>query len=78
MPYFIATAAIDPAANELRGFVRKTQEDAEAMAAANTRPNQPWTVFELVECAQLTAQTPRLSRSREPVVDIKIQPASDR
>ena len=66
MTHYIATAPIDPAANELRGFVRATQEDAEAIAAANTRPNQPWTVYELVECSRVVAQSPTLTRSREP------------
>lgn len=66
MSYFIATAPIDPAANELRGFVRDTQEEAEEMAAANAKPNLPWTVYELVECAQVVAQGPRLTRIREP------------
>lgn len=66
MTFFLATGPIDPAANELRGFVRSTQQDAEAMAAANARPNQPWTVYELLESAQVVAQSPRLTRIREP------------
>lgn len=73
MPYFIATGPIDPAANELRGFVRQTQEEAESVASNNARTNQPWTVFELVECAQLTSQAPRLSRSREPALQASIE-----
>lgn len=66
MPNFLAIPAIDPSSNEIRGFRRDTQEDAEAMAAQNTRPNQPWVVFELVECARVVTDTPRLIRSREP------------
>lgn len=66
MAIFLATGPIDPAANEIRGYQRGTQEEAEATAAANSRPNQPWSVFELVECATLTAQAPRLNRVREP------------
>lgn len=67
MSYFIAVAPIDPAANELRGFVRDTQEAAEAMAAQNTRPNQPWSVYELVLCANVETLAPKLSRIKEPV-----------
>ena len=66
MPVFLATGPIDPASNEIRGFRRDTQEDAEAMAAANSRPNQPWAVYELVECARTIVDTPRLVRTRQP------------
>ena len=65
---YIAVAPIDPARNELtQAFVRATQEEAEAMAAANSKPNQPWVVFELVECARTIVDTPRLVRTREPI-----------
>jgi hypothetical protein len=67
MPIFIATGPIDPASNEIRGFRRDTQEDAEAMAAANSRPNQPWTVYELIECSSTVVDTPRLVRKRQPM-----------
>lgn len=66
MSFFVAASPIDPAANEMRGYVRATQEEAETVAATNAKPNQPWTVYELVECAQLVAQSPRLTRSRQP------------
>lgn len=67
MPIYIAVAPIDPARNELtRAFVRSTQEDAEAMAAINSRSNEPWTVYELVEVARTVVDPPRLVRSREP------------
>lgn len=68
MAIFIAVAALDPARNELtQAFVRPTQEDAEAMAAANSKANQPWVVYELVECSSTIVDRPRLVRVREPV-----------
>ncbi len=67
MAIFIAVAALDPARNELtQAFVRSTQEDAEAMAAANAKANQPWVVYELVECASAVIETPKLTRVRQP------------
>ncbi len=67
MAIFIAVAALDPARNELtQAFVRAIQEDAEAMAAANAKANQPWVVYELVECASAIIETPKLTRVRQP------------
>lgn len=71
MALFIAVASIDPSRNELtQAFVRDTQDAAEAMAAANARPNLPWVVFELVECSRQISEAPRLVRVREPKVVI--------
>lgn len=67
MGNFVALPPIDPASNEIRGFRRDTQEDAEVMAAANSRANQPWKVFELVECATTIVDPPRLVRVRQPI-----------
>lgn len=67
MATFIAVAEIDPSRNELtQAFVRSTQEDAEDMCKANSKPNEVWVVFELVECARAVALSPKLERSREP------------
>lgn len=65
MSIFIAVASIDPSRNELsQAFVRDTQDAADAMAAANTRPNLPWIVYELVECSRAEAPVARITRSR--------------